>query len=164
MNRGASLASGDILLFLHADTLLPPDALAMVRSCMNTAIDGAGAFALGIRTDRWIFRITERYVALRTRFTGIPYGDQAIFMRREYFERIGGYRDIPLMEDVEIMRRIKKRGDRVCIIPKKVRTSPRRWEQEGILFCTLRNLVIQFLYYLGVSPERLARFYQNSRP
>jgi rSAM/selenodomain-associated transferase 2 len=161
MNRGASLASGDILLFLHADTLLPPDALAMVRSCMNNAFNVAGAFDLGIRTDRRIFRITERYVALRTRLTRIPYGDQAIFMRREYFEEIGGYKDIPLMEDVEIMQRIKKRGDRICIIPKKVMTSPRRWEQEGILFCTLRNLVVQFFYYLGVSPERLAKFYRS---
>jgi rSAM/selenodomain-associated transferase 2 len=161
MNRGASLASGDIVLFLHADTLLPPDALAMVRSCIDTVFDGAGAFDLGIKTDRRIFRITEKYVALRTRLTRIPYGDQAIFMRKEYFEEIGGYKDIPLMEDVEIMQRIKKRGDRIRIIPEKVMTSPRRWEQEGILFCTLRNLAVQLFYYLGVSPDRLVKFYRS---
>jgi hypothetical protein len=82
-------------------------------------------------------------------------------MRKEYFEEIGGYKDIPLMEDVEIMQRIKKRGDRIRIIPEKVMTSPRRWEQEGILFCTLRNLAVQLFYYLGVSPDRLVKFYRS---
>ncbi len=159
MNRGASLASGDILVFLHADTLLPPDALTMVRSCMQAGLTGAGAFDLGIKSDRRIFRITEKYVALRTRLTRIPYGDQAIFMRKEYFEMIGGYKDIPLMEDVEIMQRIKKRGDRIRIIPEKIMTSPRRWEQDGILFRTMKNMTTQFLYYLGVSPHRLVHFY-----
>jgi rSAM/selenodomain-associated transferase 2 len=159
MNRGVSLASGEVLVFLHADTLLPRDSLTLVRSCMEAGLAGAGAFDLGIESDRRIFRITEKYVALRTRLTRIPYGDQAIFMRKEYFERIGGYRDIPLMEDVEIMQRIKKRGDRIRIIPEKVMTSPRRWEKEGILRCTLRNLMLQFLYHLGVSPERLSRLY-----
>ncbi len=162
MNKGASLASGDILLFLHADTLLPPDALTMVRSCMRGGPARAGAFDLGINTGRNIFRVTEKYVALRTRLTRIPFGDQAIFMRGEYFRELGGYKDVPLMEDVEIMQRIKKRGDRICIIPEKVITSPRRWEQEGILVSTLRNWTVQFLYYLGVSPERLVKFYPHS--
>jgi hypothetical protein len=120
----------------------------------------AGAFDLGIRTDRKIFRITERYVALRTRLTRIPFGDQAIFVRREYFERIGGFKPFPIMEDVEFMARIGKRGDRICIIPDKVTTSDRRWTREGILFCTLRNWSLQLLYALGVGPERLAKFYR----
>jgi rSAM/selenodomain-associated transferase 2 len=161
MNKGAALASGEVLVFLHADTRLPPDALTIVRSCMETGLAGAGAFDLGIKSDRRIFRITEKYVALRTRLTRIPYGDQTIFMRKEYFERLGGYRDIPLMEDIEIMQRIKKRGDRVRIIPERVMTSPRRWEQEGVLYCTLRNWMLQLLYFFGVSPERLAKFYPH---
>jgi rSAM/selenodomain-associated transferase 2 len=160
MNSGALLASGDVLLFLHADTLLPKNALAMITAAMSVDRCVAGAFDLGIDTNRRIFRITERYVFLRTRLTRIPFGDQAIFIRRRYFENIGGYHDIPLMEDIEIMRRIKKRGDRICIIPSKVLTSPRRWEREGILFGTFRNWTLQTLYTLGVPLEQLQKYYQ----
>jgi rSAM/selenodomain-associated transferase 2 len=160
MNSGATLASGDVLLFLHADTLLPKDALAMITAAMSSDHFVAGAFDLGIATGRRIFRITEEYVFFRTRLTRIPFGDQAIFIRRDYFEKIGGYQDIPLMEDVEIMKRIRKRGDRICIIPSKVLTSPRRWEREGILFSTLRNWTLQMLYALGVPAERLQKYYQ----
>jgi rSAM/selenodomain-associated transferase 2 len=159
MNHGASLAAGDVLLFLHADTLLPKDALAMITATMSVGRFVAGAFDLGIDSSRRIFRITEKYVFLRTRLTRIPFGDQAIFIRREYFEKIGGYQDIPLMEDVEIMRRIRKRGDRICIIPASVLTSPRRWEREGIIFSTFRNWTLQILYGLGVPPERLKKYY-----
>ena len=160
MNSGASLASGDVLLFLHADTLLPENALAMITAAMRVDRFVAGAFDLGINTNKRIFRITEKYVFLRTRLTRIPFGDQAIFIRRKYFEKIGGYQDIPLMEDVEIMGRIKKRGDPICIIPSKVLTSPRRWEREGILFSTFRNWTLQMLYALGVPPEQLQKYYQ----
>ncbi len=161
MNSGAVLASGDILLFLHADTLLPNHALAKIVVAMNDGCLVAGAFDLGINSNRRIFRITEKYVFLRTRLTRVPFGDQAIFIRRAYFEKIGGYQDIPLMEDVEIMGRIRKRGDRICIIPAKVLTSPRRWEKEGILFCTFRNWTMQMLYALGIPPERLKKWYQE---
>ena len=160
MNSGASLASGDVLLFLHTDTLLPKDALAMITTAMSVGRFVAGAFDLGIDSSRRIFRFTEKYVFLRTRLTRIPFGDQAIFIRREYFEKIGGYQDIPLMEDVEIMGRIRRRGDRICIIPAKVLTSPRRWEREGIFFSTFRNWTLQMLYALGVPPEQLHKYYQ----
>ncbi len=160
MNRGAELASGKILLFLHADTVLPDDALSRIAEAMSDERLQAGAFDLGIDSMRAVFRITEQYVRLRTRLTRIPFGDQAIFIRRDYFCRIGGYRTIALMEDVELMRRIKKRGDRICIIPEKVTTSARRWEREGILFCTIRNWALQIAYLLGVSPDRLKRWYQ----
>ena len=127
MNRGADLASGDILLFLHADTRLPSRAFSLLRAVLaDTSIVG-GAFDLGIDSRRWYFRITERYVAFRTRITRVPFGDQAIFLRRKYFTRIGGYAPIPIMEDVELMARIRRRGDRLCVIPEKIRTSARRW-------------------------------------
>ena len=158
MNCGAIRATGDILLFLHADTFLPPNAFSCIRKCMAVGHVG-GAFDLGIDTRKRIFRITERYVAWRTRLMRIPFGDQAIFVRRNYFERIGGYRDIPIMEDVDLMRRIRQRGDAICVIPEKVMTSARRWEKEGVVFATFRNWMLQFLYFIGVSPERLARFY-----
>jgi len=162
MNHGASLATGAVLLFLHADTFLPQNVLTHISTCLADERFVGGAFNLGIASDRRIFRITEKYVALRTRITRVPFGDQAIFLRREYFERIGGYKSIPLMEDVELMSRVRKRGDRICIISEKVMTSARRWEQEGIIRCTLRNWLFQVLYLFGVPPEHLAKHYRSS--
>ena len=160
MNRGAGLASGEVLLFLHADTLLPPDALVLVKAALQDRRIGAGAFELGIDSPRPVFRLTERYVSCRTRLTRVPFGDQAIFIRRSYFESLGGFREIPIMEDVDLMKRIRRRGDRISILPAKVRTSARRWEREGILPCTFRNWTLQLAFALGVKPERLARWYK----
>ncbi len=161
MNHGAALATGEVLLFLHADTHLPSNAFDLIRSTMNDKRFAGGAFDLGFDSKRRIFKITEAYVFLRTRLTKIPFGDQAIFIRREIFEKVGGYRDIPIMEDVELMRRIRKRSDNICIIPVKVRTSVRRYEQEGVLNCTLRNWLLQISYVLGMSPEQLAKWYKS---
>ncbi len=161
MNCGAALARGRVLLFLHADTRLPADAFSLILDAMNDSRIAAGAFDLGMDSDRRIFRITELYVFLRNRLTRIPFGDQAIFIRKEYVDRIGGYRDMPLMEDVELMKRIRKQGDRIRIIPAKVRTSPRRYDREGILYCTFRNWLLQILYALGIAPERLAKWYRS---
>jgi rSAM/selenodomain-associated transferase 2 len=159
MNKGASLAHGDILLFLHADTELPEDAFSAISSTMDRAQCVAGSFDLGIRSERFIFRLIERIVYIRTRITRIPYGDQAIFIRKDVFENMKGFREIPLMEDVDLMERIKKSGSGICTIPQKVKTSPRRWEREGILYCTLRNRALISLYHLGVKPEKLVKFY-----
>jgi rSAM/selenodomain-associated transferase 2 len=160
MNRGAALATGDILLFLHADTLLPSGAFGRLRTCLADEDIVGGAFSLGIASPRWYFRVTERYVACRTRITRVPFGDQAVFLRRKYFTRIGGYASIPIMEDVELMARIRRRGDRICIVPDRVMTSPRRWEREGVVYTTARNWLLQFLYCCGVAPARLAKFYR----
>jgi rSAM/selenodomain-associated transferase 2 len=160
MNRGASRARGEVLLFLHADTRLPHQALTRIAAALADARVVAGAFDLGFDTKRYLFRLTEKYVAFRTRLTMIPFGDQAIFVRKKYFENIGGYAAIPLMEDVELMRRIRTRGDRICIIPEKVRTSPRRFEREGILYCTFRNWALQLCYRAGVPPEKLVKWYR----
>jgi rSAM/selenodomain-associated transferase 2 len=160
MNRGASLASGDVLVFLHADTRLPPRAFSLIEGALDNPKVVGGAFDLAIDGQGFAFRLIERAASLRSRLTRIPYGDQAIFIRRDYFREIGGYRDIPLMEDVELMRRIKRRGDRICILPEPVLTSARRWQKEGVLHCTIRNWTIFTLYTLGVPPEKLARFYR----
>jgi len=160
MNRGASIARGEILVFLHADTRLPAGAFSLINLKMNDRRFVAGAFDLGFDTHRRIFKITEKYVHLRTRLTRVPFGDQAIFIRRAYFQELGGYRNIPIMEDVDLMKRIRMRGDRIAIIPEKVLTSPRRYEAEGILYCTFRNWVLQILYSCGVSPERLKKWYR----
>lgn len=159
MNTGASLACGGILLFLHADTFLPKNALQAISSVMQGREFVGGAFDLGIDSRRHIFRVIETAASLRSRITRIPYGDQGIFIRKDYFHTIGGFREIPLMEDVELMRRIKKAGDNICILPLKVKTSPRRWEKEGIVRCTLRNWALITLYCLGFSPEELAKYY-----
>jgi rSAM/selenodomain-associated transferase 2 len=161
MNHGAALATGDVLLFLHADTLLPPNAFALIRSTMNDKRFVGGAFDLGFNTKRTIFRIAELYVFLRTRLTKIPFGDQALFIRRDFFEKFGGYQDIPIMEDVELMKRIRHQAHNIRIIPVKVSTSVRRYEREGILYCTLRNWLLQISYGLGVSPERLVQWYKS---
>jgi len=161
MNEGARAAGGDILVFLHADTVLPGNAFRSISSAMMSRRFVGGAFDLAIDGQGVIFRLIEWAASLRSRLTRIPYGDQALFLRRDYFMRIGGYRDIPLMEDVDLMRRVKARGDRICIIRGKARTSARRWEQEGVLRCTLRNWTILALYLLGVPPRRLVKWYPS---
>ncbi len=160
MNCGAALAAGDVLLFLHADTVLPPQAFGLILAAMNDSRIVAGAFDLGFSDERLLFRIAEGYVFLRTRLTRVPFGDQAIFIRKEYFDRIGRYRPLPIMEDVELMKRIRKRGDKICIIPAKVQTSARRYLREGIVYGTFRNLLLQILYALGVPPDRLVKWYR----
>lgn len=160
MNRGAAMAAGDIVVFLHADTRLPPEAFVLMEAALRNTTCPAGAFDLAIASRRPVFRIIAKIASLRSRITRLPYGDQAHFFRREYFNEIGGYANFPLMEDVEIMQRIKKRGERIAIVDRAVTTSPRRWEKEGILLCTLRNWLLITLYFAGVDPERLSRFYK----
>lgn len=160
MNAGAVLAKGTILVFLHADTRLPPHAFTLMGSSLSNPLYGAGAFDLIISSPRPIFRLIEKTASLRSRLTRIPYGDQALFFRKDYFESLGTFAPIPIMEDVEIMRRIKKRGDRIVFIDQPATTSARRWEKEGILYCTFRNWFLISLYLLGASPERLSRLYR----
>jgi rSAM/selenodomain-associated transferase 2 len=161
MNEGARAAGGDILVFLHADTELPANAFGSISSAMMNGRLKGGAFDLAIDGQGVIYRLIEWVASLRSRLTRIPYGDQALFLRRDYFMEIGGYRDMPLMEDVDLMRRLKAGGDRICIIRGKAKTSARRWEQEGVLRCTLRNWAILVLYLLGVSPEKLVKWYPS---
>lgn len=161
MNAGAAAASGDILIFLHADTYLPVDALTQIDMVMSGSRYIGGAFNLEIFSHRWIYRLIAAAASVRSRFTRIPYGDQAIFIREEAFRRLGCYQEIPIMEDVALMRRIKKSGGRIHIISRCVATSPRRWEQEGILYATLRNWFLLAAYYLGVSPATLAGHYTS---
>lgn len=161
MNAGASVARGEVLIFLHADTELPVRALGKIHALMERSGYVGGAFDLGIKSNKLIFRLIGKLASWRSRLNRIPFGDQAIFIRREYFNRIGGYKEIPIMEDAELMRRIKKSGNQIWIFPERVMTSPRRWEKEGVFYCTLRNWTLQVLYFLGVSPDKLATFYKS---
>ncbi len=161
MNAGASIAHGEILIFLHADTELPPHAFKKIHSFMERKEYVGGAFDLGIRSDKLIFKVIGNLSSFRSRLNRIPFGDQSIFIRREYFNRIRGYKEIPSMEDVELMKRIKRSGDKIRIFYDRVMTSPRRWEQEGVVYCTLRDWTLQVLYFFGISPDKLATFYKS---
>lgn len=160
MNTGAAVASGDVLLFVHADTLLSHDALDQIMTAFKHHDIVGGAFDLEITAPQKIFRLIERAASIRSRLTRIPYGDQAIFLKKRFFDQIGGFEDLPIMEDVELMRRVKKAGKKIKFVPRKVRTAARRWEKEGILYCTLRNWTLIVLYMFGVSPEKLKTWYR----
>jgi len=160
MNKGASIAKGEILLFLHADTILPDNALEIMTETLENEKYVGGAFDLGIDSDRLSLKLIAARARLRCRLSRIPYGDQAIFMRKQYFEKIGRFKEIPFLEDVELMQRVKKNGDKICILPQRVKTSARRWEKEGVLYTTLRNMFVVMLHRFGVSPNRLTKYYK----
>ena len=161
MNAGAEIACGEILVFLHADTKLPPDAFEKISKVLENEKYVGGAFDLGIDSEKLLLKYIAARARLRSHLNRIPYGDQAIFIRKSYFDKIGRFKEIPLMEDVELMHRIKKRGDKIFILPDRVKTSPRRWEIEGVFYTTLRNQVLVNLYYLGVNPDKLAKYYRR---
>ncbi len=159
MNTGAAEAQGDILLFLHADTRLPADPLTpLLQAIKNGA--RAGAFSLSIDSPKRTFAILAWFANLRSRMEAIPYGDQAQFIRTKTFRKLGGFAEIPIMEDVELFRRIRDKNLPIAILPEKVKTSPRRWEKEGTLRRTLTNWWLRIRYALGASPESLATHYR----
>lgn len=162
MNRGAEVAGGNVLLFLHADTFLPRNALAHIKIALTNDACVGGAFDLGIDSDRVLLRMTAWCASLKHRMTRVPYGDQAIFIRSDFFRDVGGYRAVPLFEDVELMRRIRRLKKRITIIRQRTRTSPRKWEKEGALYTILRNWTLQILYLLGASPHFLVRYYYRN--
>jgi rSAM/selenodomain-associated transferase 2 len=162
MNAGAAVALGDILLFLHADCRLPPDFPGMVCTTVADTRVAAGAFRLAIDGPGLPLRIIERLVQWRSVLLGLPYGDQALFLRAEIFRQSGGYAKLPIMEDFELMRRLRRLGD-IRILPQSVVTSARRWQRLGIMRTTLINQLIIFAYLLGVAPERLAHWYRWKR-
>jgi len=159
MNRGAEVATGGIMLFLHADTRLPANGMDLIIDRMSDEKIAGGAFDLAIDAPGWGYRLVEWMASKRSRITRIPYGDQAIFIRRNRFERIGGYPEIALMEDVALTRALKKQGESIGFISHPVKTSARRWQKRGLFLGTLRNWVLIILYLMGVSPEKLAKHY-----
>ncbi|MBI3399577.1 MAG: TIGR04283 family arsenosugar biosynthesis glycosyltransferase [Deltaproteobacteria bacterium] len=158
MDNGARMASGDVLLFLHADTRLPDGWRERVADALKDDRVIGGGFRLKIDSSRFCFRMIEAMVNLRSRYLGLIYGDQAIFVRRDVFMAAGGFLGLPLMEDVDLIARLKKQG-KVVLLDAKVITSSRQWERKGVLRTTLRNWMFLSLYYLGVSPERLYKKY-----
>lgn len=160
MNTGAEIARGEIILFLHADTKLPPKAFEKIKEVLKDQRYVGGAFDLGIDSENFLIKCIACLGRIRPRLTHIPYGDQALFLRKKYFDKIGRFKEVRFLEDVDLMRRIKKLGDKICILPDRVETSARRWEAEGILYTSIKNQVLFGLYYLGVSPDKLAKHYR----
>jgi len=162
MNAGAAEAGGDVLLFLHADTRLPENFEQCVLAA--AAQDGfcAAAFALAIESNRKGLRLIEQVANWRSRLLQMPYGDQALFVSRDLFQEVGGYPDYPIMEDFELIRRLKKKG-KIAILPESVQTSPRRWLNLGIFKTWLLNQLIIVAYYLGISPQRLSQWYRRGK-
>jgi rSAM/selenodomain-associated transferase 2 len=160
MNAGALAATGDILLFLHADTCLPTGFDALVRQALNQPKAVAGAFVLRINASLLGLRLIERGVNWRSRWLQMPYGDQAIFLKTEVFHDLGGFPKLPIMEDFELMRHLRRFG-RIVIIPTPVLTSGRRWQKLGVLKTTLINQLVIVAYFLGVPPERIVRWYRR---
>jgi uncharacterized protein len=162
MNAGAGMARGNILVFLHADTRLPEDWLDHVRAALATPGIAAGAFSLGIDGNRRSLRVIEKLANFRSRRFQLPYGDQAIFVKADLFRRIGGYADLPIMEDVELIARLRKYG-RIRTAHERVLTSSRRWTRIGVLRTTAINQIMMIGYKLGVAPATLSRLYHRDR-
>lgn len=161
MNVGAASATGDILLFLHADTRLPAQFDTLVRTTLIQPDVIAGAFALRIDAPLWSLRLIEIGVNWRSRTLQMPYGDQAIFLNSKLFQEIGCFPEIPMMEDFELIRRLRRLG-RIAIISSPIFTSGRRWLQLGVAKTTLMNQIAIISYLLGVSPQKIKRWYRRN--
>jgi rSAM/selenodomain-associated transferase 2 len=160
LNAGARAAVGEILLFLHADTQLPDRFDEYVRQTLASPNVVAGAFRLRIDGPRPAFRLIEWAVNLRSRYLQMPYGDQAIFLRTDTFHQLGGFPELPIMEDFELVRRLRRLG-KIAIVAAPATTSARRWEQLGPWRTTLINQQVILGYHLGVSPQTLSRWYAH---
>ena len=159
MNAGAAVATGDILLFLHADTRLPRDAFALVTAALADEGPCWGRFDVRFDSRRPMLQVVAAMINLRSRLTGVATGDQAMFMTRTAFDAAGGFPAIALMEDVAMSKRLRRMSPPACI-REKVLTSARRWETHGIFRTILLMWRLRLAYYLGAAPEDLARRYR----
>lgn len=159
MNAGACLAQGVVLVFLHADTRLPPMAVERLLAFAESGYHW-GRFDVRLSGNRWLFRVIEWFMNHRSRLTGIATGDQAIFVRRSVFESVSGYSNQPLMEDVDLCRRLRQISAPLCIAEPVV-TDSRRWESKGVLRTIWLMWRLRWRYWRGESPETLAREYRS---
>ena len=161
LNAGAVAATGDILIFLHADIWLESGALAAVESALSSGYIGGG-FHQKIDGKCILYRMIEIAGDLRGKYLKVFYGDSGIFLARADFEKIGGFPDVPILEEMEFSKSLRKLGKTMLIVP-HIHLSARRWEAKGIVRTTLNNWLITLLYFTGVSPEKLAKLYSHIR-
>ncbi len=162
MNAGAQAASSEILLFLHGDTRLPQGFTGNVHDILNQPGIVAGAFSLKIDGKGYGLRIIEMLVNFRSRFMQLPYGDQGIFLKASMFSAVGGFPALPILEDFELTRKLKRKG-RIKILSQEATTSARRWKKLGLLRTTFINQAVIIGYLLGVDPKKLAEWYRKER-
>jgi rSAM/selenodomain-associated transferase 2 len=161
-NLGAASCRGDVLLFLHADCRLPSTALDAIRAALADGRVVGGCFQQHLDSPGLRYRWIERGNVWRVRLFKLAYGDQAIFVRRTVFENLGRFPELRLMEDVFLMKRLRRTG-RFVLLPDRLTVSIRRWKKHGVIRQTLRNWLLLSLALCGVSTDRLARFYPNTR-
>jgi rSAM/selenodomain-associated transferase 2/rSAM/selenodomain-associated transferase 1 len=162
MNRGADQATGEVLVFLHADTRLPEKFEDVIFNSFKEPNMVAGAFELRMDSPTPGLRLIERLANWRSRYLKMPYGDQAIFVSSKLFHELGGFLDIPIMEDFELIRRLQQKGN-IILLSAPVFTSPRRWQNFGIVKTTLINQLVIASYVMGIRPEVIARWYSRSK-
>jgi rSAM/selenodomain-associated transferase 2 len=162
MNAGAARATGDVLLFLHADTRLPHSAFRDIAAALENPRYVGGRFDLELDGKHWMLPVIGALINCRSRATGVGTGDQAIFVRRETFMRLGGYPDIALMEDIALCRSLKRQGQ-LASLRSRVVTSARRWESEGVWRTIFKMWLLKLCYFAGVAPARLKPFYADIR-
>jgi len=162
MNVGCQQTKSDILLFIHGDTEFSSEHMNDLKAVMRDEKTVGGRFDVRLSGAQPAFRVIELMMNLRSRLTKISTGDQAMFVRRDVFERFGGFPELPLMEDVAFSKLLKKQGKVACL-RRKIVTSSRRWEQHGIVRTILLMWRLRLLYWLGVAPEKLAKMYREAR-
>jgi rSAM/selenodomain-associated transferase 2 len=162
MNCGAEHASGDVLLFLHADCVPEPGALAEIELCLASRGVVAGCFRMRVQARGLLYRSIDWCATTRVRLTGLAYGDQGLFLPRSLFAELGGFPTVRLMEDLLFSRKLRQRG-RLVVAPRRIFVSPRRWQRAGLIRQTLRNWALTALAATGVHPDRLAAFYPAVR-
>ncbi len=162
MNHGAAQSKGELLLFLHIDTDITAEALAAMRHAMGDARVCGGRFDVRFDDRRWPFRMIATMMNVRSRLTRISTGDQALFVRRQVFERMGGFPEQPLMEDIAFCRQLKCQG-RIACLRQRVTTSARRWQQHGVARTIFLMWKLRWCYWRGVDIHHLARMYRDAR-
>ncbi|MBU2538316.1 MAG: TIGR04283 family arsenosugar biosynthesis glycosyltransferase [Proteobacteria bacterium] len=161
-NAGAHAAQGKILLFLHADTRLPEGFAPQIRTTLAERGVVAGFFRFGVDAKGWQFRLLEQCTNWRASWFGLPYGDQGLFLSADRFKTMEGFREIALLEDLDLVLRLRKNG-RLALLATPVRTSARRWQRLGFARTTMINQIILLGFFFGISPDRLARWYGRSQ-
>ena len=162
MNAGAKKATGDLFLFMHADNKLTLESFERMKKTILTDGSAGGAFSLQIESEKASLKVISLLATWRSKYLNLVYGDQAIFVRADIFQKMGGFSLLPICEDLDFFRRLGRQG-KVVLLEEKTHTSARRWKAEGIFYTTLRNITIGSLFLLGFSPQTLSKWYSAIR-